>query len=64
MTAPFHLLPADGAASATRLDSLALCLLLLTGAVALGVLVMMIVFCVRYRARAKVDRSQIGRAHV
>ena len=59
MTAPFHLLPADGAASATRLDSLALCLLLLTGAVALGVLVMMIVFCVRYRARAKVDRSHV-----
>ncbi|MGO4477982.1 cytochrome c oxidase subunit II [Massilia sp. 2TAF26] len=59
MTVPFHLLPADGAASATRLDSLALCLLLLTGAVALGVLVMMIVFCVRYRARSKADRSHV-----
>ena len=59
MTVPFHLLPADGAASATRLDSLALCLLLLTGAVALGVLVMMIVFCVRYRARSNADRSHV-----
>ena len=59
MTVPFHVLPADGAASATRLDSLALCLLLLTGAVALGVLVMMIVFCVRYRARSKADRSHV-----
>lgn len=59
MTVPFHLLPADGAASATRLDSLALCLLLLTGAVALGVLVMMIVFCVRYRVRSKADRSHV-----
>jgi cytochrome c oxidase subunit 2 len=53
----FHLLPADAAVSATRLDSLALCLLLLTGAVALGVFVLMTVFAVRYRAGAQVDRS-------
>jgi cytochrome c oxidase subunit 2 len=59
MSAPFHLLPADGAASATRLDSLALCLLLLTGAVALGVMAMTIVFCVRYRAASKADRSHV-----
>jgi cytochrome c oxidase subunit 2 len=59
MSAPFHLLPADGASSATRLDSLALCLLLLTGAVALGVMAMMVVFCVRYRAASKADRGHV-----
>jgi cytochrome c oxidase subunit II len=59
VNAPFHLLPADGAASASRLDSLALCLLLLTGAVALGVLLMLIVFSVRYRARSNADRSRV-----
>jgi cytochrome c oxidase subunit 2 len=53
----FHLLPADAAVSATRLDNLALCMLLLTGAVALGVFVLMTVFAVRYRAGAQVDRS-------
>ena len=57
MSVPFYLLPADGAESATRLDSLALCLLLLTGAVALGILVMMIVFCVRYRAASTAPRA-------
>jgi len=57
MTPAFHLLPADGAASATRLDSLALCLLLLTGAVALALLGLMIGFSVRYRAGSKADRS-------
>jgi cytochrome c oxidase subunit 2 len=57
MNAPFHLLPADGAQSATRLDSLALCLLLLTGAVALILLAMMIGFCVRYRAASNANRA-------
>ncbi len=57
MTPAFHLLPVRGAASATRLDSLALCLLLLTGAVALAVLATMIGFSVRYRAGADADRS-------
>jgi cytochrome c oxidase subunit 2 len=57
MNVPFYLLPADGAESATRLDSLALCLLLLTGAVALGVLAMTIVFCVRYRAGSDAPRA-------
>jgi cytochrome c oxidase subunit 2 len=59
MSAPFHVLPADGASSATRLDSLALGLLLLTGAVALGVMAMMVVFCVRYRAASKADRGHV-----
>ncbi|MCA1379140.1 aminotransferase class V-fold PLP-dependent enzyme, partial [Bradyrhizobium sp. IC4060] len=53
----FYLLPADGAASATRLDSLALALLLLTGAVVLVVLVLTIGFAVRYRAGSDADRS-------
>ncbi len=51
------LLPVDGAQSATRLDSLALCLLVLTGLVALAVMVMMIVFCVRYRAASNASRA-------
>ncbi|MFK3737342.1 cytochrome c oxidase subunit II [Massilia sp. TN1-12] len=53
----FYLLPEDGAASATRLDSLALALLLLTGAVALAVLALTIGFAVRYRAGSDADRS-------
>lgn len=53
----FYLLPADGAATATRLDSLALALLLLTGAVVLVVLVLTIGFAVRYRAGSDADRS-------
>lgn len=57
MSVPFRLLPLDGAQSATRLDSLALCLLLLTGVVALGVLLLMIVFCVRYRAASNASRE-------
>jgi cytochrome c oxidase subunit 2 len=57
MNVPFHLLPADGAQSATRLDSLALCLLLLTGAMALILLAMTIVFCVRYRAASNANRA-------
>ncbi|ALK96587.1 cytochrome B561 [Massilia sp. WF1] len=57
MSVPFRLLPLDGAQSATRLDSLALCLLLLTGVVALGVLLLMIVFCVRYRAASTASRE-------
>ncbi|MFC4932930.1 cytochrome c oxidase subunit II [Massilia sp. GCM10023247] len=57
MSPGFHLLPADGAASAARLDSLALFMLLLCGAVALAVLLLMVVFCVRYRAGSNADRS-------
>ena len=57
MTPHFYLLPEDAAQSATRLDSLALCLLLLTGTVALAVLGLMIVFAVRYRAGSDADRS-------
>jgi cytochrome c oxidase subunit 2 len=57
----FHLLPPDAALSAGRLDNLALCLLLLTGAVALGVFVLMTVFSVRYRASSDADRSAVPR---
>jgi len=61
MNLPFRLLPASAAASASRLDSLALCLLLVTGAVALALLALTIVFCVRYRAGAQSDRSHVPR---
>jgi len=57
MTDLFSVSPASAAASASRLDSLALCMLLLTGAVALGVLVLLVVFSVRYRAASHVDRT-------
>lgn len=57
MILDFHLLPADGAASASRLDSLALCLLLLTGAMAVILLALMIGFSIRYRAASNADRS-------
>ncbi|WP_322405209.1 cytochrome c oxidase subunit II [Massilia luteola] len=59
MNTDFHLLPADAAASAARLDSLALCLLLLTGAVALVLLALMIGFSIRYRAGSKADRTHV-----
>jgi cytochrome c oxidase subunit 2 len=55
----FRLLPLDAAASAARLDSLALCLLLLTGAVAVVLLALMIGFSVRYRAGSKADRTHV-----
>lgn len=57
MSPDFHLLPQDAAVSATRLDSLALCLLLATGIVALVLLAMMIGFAIRYRAGSNADRS-------
>lgn len=57
MTPTFHLLPVDAAASANRLDHLALAMLLVTGAVALGVLAMLIFFSIRYRANNDVDRT-------
>nr|WP_314539206.1 cytochrome c oxidase subunit II [uncultured Massilia sp.] len=57
MSPHFYLLPEDGAASAVRLDSLALALLLLTGAVAVIVLALTIGFAVRYRAGSDADRS-------
>jgi len=55
----FHLLPADGALSAARLDGLALCLLLLTGAVALVLCALMVGFSIRYRAGSKADRTHV-----
>jgi cytochrome c oxidase subunit II len=57
----FRLLPLDAAASASRLDSLALCLLLLTGAVALVLLALMIGFSIRYRAGSTADRTHVPR---
>jgi cytochrome c oxidase subunit 2 len=57
MTPDFSLTPASAALSAARLDSLALCMLLLTGAVALGVLVLLVAFSVRYRAASHADRT-------
>lgn len=57
MNPGFHLLPASASAGAGRLDALALAMLLLTGVVGLAVLVLIVVFCVRYRAAAVVDRA-------
>jgi cytochrome c oxidase subunit 2 len=53
----FPLLPASASDAAGRLDALALAVLLLTGAVALGVMVLVAWFSIRYRAAARVDRS-------
>lgn len=61
MNPGFRLLPLDAAASASRLDSLALCLLLLTGAVALVLLALMIGFSIRYRAGSTADRTHVPR---
>jgi cytochrome c oxidase subunit 2 len=57
MTPEFHLLPSNASTSAARLDSLALCLLLLTGAVVLILLTLMITFSIRYRAASNADRA-------
>ncbi|WP_198117123.1 cytochrome c oxidase subunit II [Massilia rhizosphaerae] len=61
MNPQFHLLPVDAAVSAGRLDDLALCVLLLTGAVALAVLVVMTGFSIRYRAGSDADRTHVPR---
>lgn len=61
MNPQFHLLPVDAAVSAGRLDDLALCVLLLTGAVALAVLVVMTGFSIRYRAGSNADRTHVPR---
>jgi cytochrome c oxidase subunit 2 len=52
----FHLLPASASSAAGRLDGLALAVLLVTGAVALGVMVVIAWFSLRYRAGSKADR--------
>jgi cytochrome c oxidase subunit II len=57
MNVPFHLLPASASDTATRLDWLALGLLLLTSAVALAVMVLIVVFGLRYRAGSSADRT-------
>jgi cytochrome c oxidase subunit 2 len=59
MSPQFRWLPLDAAASASRLDNLALCLLLLTGAVALVLLALMIGFSIRYRAGSNADRTHV-----
>jgi cytochrome c oxidase subunit 2 len=61
MSPQFHLLPFEAAVSAGRLDNLALCVLLLTGAVALAVLVVMTGFSIRYRAGSDADRTHVPR---
>jgi cytochrome c oxidase subunit 2 len=65
MNPGFRLLPVDAAESASRLDHLTLALLVLTGAVALGVFVLLTWFSIKYRASSNADRSHVpstGRA--
>lgn len=65
MSPGFRLMPIAASQSASRLDHLALAVLLLTGAVALGVLVLLIWFSIKYRASSSADRSHVpakGRA--
>lgn len=57
MRPAFHLLPASASDVASRFDSLALGIVLLTGVVGLAVLVLIVVFSVRYRAGSRADRS-------
>lgn len=52
----FHLLPERASTAAARHDLLFLALLLLTGVVAVGVGVLIVVFCVRYRKGSQADR--------
>jgi cytochrome c oxidase subunit 2 len=59
MSPGVRLLPVAAAESASRLDHLALAVLLLTGAVALGVLVLLIWFSIKYRASSNADRSHV-----
>jgi cytochrome c oxidase subunit II len=57
MSPAFHLLPASASSAASRVDALALALLLLTGFAALAVLFLVVVFCTRYRAGSAVPRA-------
>jgi cytochrome c oxidase subunit 2 len=52
-------LPVAASDMAERVDLLFYTMVALTGAVALAILVVMIVFCVRYRAGSKADRSDV-----
>lgn len=61
MTPLFHLLPVSASANATQLDHLALCVLLLTGAVALVLLALLIGFATRYRAGSTAVRGARSR---
>jgi cytochrome c oxidase subunit 2 len=65
MSPGFRLMPIAASQAATRLDHLTLAVLLLTGTVALGVLVLLIWFSIKYRANSNADRSHVpaqGRA--
>jgi cytochrome c oxidase subunit 2 len=57
MNPHFHLLPASASDAAGRYDTLFFALLLLTGAVALGVMILITYFSVRYHKGFKADRS-------
>ncbi|WP_019143309.1 cytochrome c oxidase subunit II [Noviherbaspirillum massiliense] len=57
MNEAFHLLPERASEFAARSDTLMLALLLLTGTVALGVTLMIVIFSVRYRRGSPADRS-------
>jgi cytochrome c oxidase subunit 2 len=59
MSPGFRLMPVAAAESASRLDHLALAVLLLTGAVALGVLTLLIWFSIKYRANSNADRTHV-----
>jgi len=61
MNAEFHLLPADASLNAIQLDRLALCLLLLTGLVALVLLALLTGFAARYRAGSDAARNARSR---
>jgi cytochrome c oxidase subunit 2 len=65
MSPGFRLMPETAADTASRVDHLALGVMLLTGAVALGVLFLLIWFSIKYRASSNADRSHVpakGRA--
>jgi cytochrome c oxidase subunit 2 len=57
MNPAFHLLPPSASSAAGRLDLLALGVLLLTGIVALGVFILIVIFCARYRAGSTASRA-------
>jgi cytochrome c oxidase subunit 2 len=57
MNALFHFLPPGASDAAARFDWLMLALLLLTGTVALAVMVLIVAFGIRYRKGSPADRS-------
>lgn len=61
MNAAFHLLPPSASTAAGHFDALFLALLLLTGAVALAVALLILWFSVRYHQGSRADRSHAPR---